>query len=89
LKELVRRSVSISGSTADSALQSMLSNAFGNSSSTSSSRAIGSRPPILARRTVCQGSAATAPEPSVVRSSTASCCTTTTPSLVACTSVSM
>jgi hypothetical protein len=34
------------------------------------------------------GSAATAPEPSVVRSSTGSWCTTTTPSLVACTSVS-
>ena len=84
----IRRNVSISGWIARSAFTSMFSNASGSSSSRSSNRLTGSRPPIFAVRTTCHGSRATAPDKSVVRSSTGSWCTTTTPSDVACTSVS-
>ena len=76
------------GVTAPAALMSILNRALGRASKSSRSSGIGSRPPIRTLRTVAQGSVAIAPRVSETRSRWSSWKATTSPSLVAWTSVS-
>ncbi len=84
----IRRSRPANGCTPFAFLTSRLSRTSGQRSSTSESNGIGSWPLILAFDTSDQGRSAILPVRSVTRSRLLSWNATTTPSLVACTSVS-
>ena len=80
--------VSTVGASAESALMSMLSRVVGNSSSSSVSSGTASVPLIRASRTAAYGRSRIAPSTSVTRSRWVSWKATSSPSDVACTSVS-
>jgi len=84
----VRASTLTSGRTAGLSLTSMLNRTSGQAPSRSSSRGIGSVPPMRAAETSLSGSRAIRPVRSVTRSSVRSWNATRAPSAVACTSVS-
>ena len=84
----VRRSTSASGSITGASFRSMLNRTSGHAASRSSSRGMGSVPAIRASATVRYGSRAIRPPRSVTRSSVRSWNATSTPSAVACRSVS-
>ncbi len=84
----VRSTSSASGRTADADLMSMLNRTSGNASSSSAIVGTACSPAMRARRISSAVSRESSPWLSVTRSSTASWKASSTPSLVACTSVS-